>query len=90
MQITTSWHEKGKVEGKIEAIYKFMMRRFGAKRYATGTVPSSSLRPFATLRGRSNRPMAPLTIKLRCSISRQGFMVFNITNVFLANARSYR
>jgi hypothetical protein len=30
MQITTSWHEKGKIEGKIEDIYKFMMRRFGA------------------------------------------------------------
>ncbi len=42
MQITTSWHEKGKIEGKKEgkiegkiekareAIYKFMERRFSA------------------------------------------------------------
>ncbi len=33
MQITTSWHEKGKIEGKIEkareAICKFMAKRFG-------------------------------------------------------------
>jgi len=25
MQIITSWHEKGKIEGKIEDIYKFMI-----------------------------------------------------------------
>ncbi|MEW5899208.1 MAG: hypothetical protein AB1652_08580 [Bacillota bacterium] len=30
MQITTSWHEKGKIEGKIEDICKFMVRRFNA------------------------------------------------------------
>jgi len=34
VQITTSWHEKGKIEGKIEktqeAICKFMVRRFNA------------------------------------------------------------
>jgi hypothetical protein len=28
VQITTTWHEKGKIEGKIEDICKFMVRRF--------------------------------------------------------------
>ncbi|KFI35437.1 hypothetical protein HY00_04990 [Peptococcaceae bacterium SCADC1_2_3] len=31
MQVTTSWHEKGKIEGKIEAICKFITRRFSAE-----------------------------------------------------------
>ncbi|MCX6089878.1 MAG: transposase, partial [Candidatus Atribacteria bacterium] len=30
MEITTSWHKKGKIEGKIDYICKFMVRRFNA------------------------------------------------------------
>ena len=30
MQITTSWHEKGKIERKIEDICKFLAKRFSA------------------------------------------------------------
>jgi len=57
-------------------------------RYAMGTVPSSSLRPFASLRGRSNRPHGSANPLITCSVSKNS-EYFETTNRSLILTTDY-